>query len=698
MKAIDRLFTEIINGTTQFVIPVFQRDYTWTEPQLRELWNDVIHVARTGPGRGHFLGSIVYVPTGDSSAGFTKWLLIDGQQRLTTLMLMLAALRDHIQETDWQGNENDPTAKRIEAYFLKNVHEEGDRQHKLMLRRIDRATLRAIIDQEELPADASERINESYEFFREQLLDTDPADVYLGIGRLVIVDVTLDRNSDDPQLIFESLNSTGVDLSQSDLIRNFILMRLPENEQTRLYDLYWSKIESLFIGSEKVFDAFARDYLALKTHTKKQAKADEIYHTFRRHIGKSCDELEGLEETLKDMLRFARYHAAFSLGKNSTGALGESLSRVRHLVDVPATLIMRLFECHDHFGTLTEQKFIEALGLIESFVIRRAVCGLQTRGYWLVFANLAYKVREDTPFESLLVGLARHSENARYPTDKEFQLALHDRDLYSLRICRHLLERHENHDTREPTDTTQYTIEHIMPQNEKLIPAWQEMLGENWEEIQRTWLHRFGNLTLTGYNSTYSDRSFHEKKSISGGFNESSVRLNKFVREQAVWTQVEIEQRGVDLANRSLHIWPPLAVDQKLIDEAKHQEMRELASRRDVNLVKMSSKARELFEKLRHYILELDSDLLELAEAHSVSYHGPEFFLEVLPRKHNLTLLLPLDFNEVDDATGLAQDANQWKFFVNANYEGGVYLSINHEDDIEPVMPIIRQSHMVACT
>src|SRR5271169_6637699 len=156
MKAIDRPFTKIINGTTQFVIPVFQRDYNWTEAECEQLWEDVIGIAADKSDRSHFLGSIVYIATGDSSAGFTRWLLIDGQQRLTTLTLLLAALRDHIRDSGWTGGDDDPTPKRIEAYFLKNVQEEGDREQKLVLRRHDQATLRALLDGKELPPDASD--------------------------------------------------------------------------------------------------------------------------------------------------------------------------------------------------------------------------------------------------------------------------------------------------------------------------------------------------------------------------------------------------------------------------------------------------------------------------------------------------------------------------------------------------------------
>ena len=237
-------------------------------------------------------------------------------------------------------------------------------------------------------------------------------------------------------------------------------------------------------------------------------------------------------------------------------------------------------------------------------------------------------------------------------------------------MCVDLLDRLENYGSQEPTDTSNYSIEHIMPQNEKLSSEWRQMLGADWADIQRHWLHRLGNLTLTGYNSEYSDRPFDEKKTISGGFEESSVRLNKYVREQTQWTASQIEARGELLARRALSIWPRLEVDPALVQAAEHEDIRQRAKRRDVAKVQMTEVARELFEQLRAMVHEIDSDIIELAEPRSVSYHGPEFFLEVLPRKNRINLLLALDFNEVEDPHGIAKDTSQKKFFVHAQYEG----------------------------
>ena len=224
------------------------------------------------------------------------------------------------------------------------------------------------------------------------------------------------------------------------------------------------------------------------------------------------------------------------------------------------------------------------------------------------------------------------------------------------------------------------------------------MLGEGWQEVQREWLHRLGNLTLTGYNSTYSDRPFDEKKTIPGGFAESSVRLNKYVREQSIWTSREMKVRGEELASRALGIWGGLVVEKKLIDEAKEAEMRERAQRRDVGKVPMTATARQLFEVLRERIRTLDSDVIEMAEQRSVSYHGPAFFLEVLPRKNRIGLLLSLDFNEVEDKSGIAQDALQWKFIVNALYEGGVYADVDTEADVDRAFQLIHQAREMART
>jgi predicted transport protein len=396
------------------------------------------------------------------------------------------------------------------------------------------------------------------------------------------------------------------------------------------------------------------------------------------------------------MLRLGRYYSAFRLGVPEIPELAEDLARLRRLFDVPALLVMRMLDCYERCKSLTLDQFRDAIRAIESYLFRRAICGYQTRGYWQVFSYLTYRIEDDKPLETLKVGFARLRDAYRFPADADFRRELLMRDLYGLRVCGYLLDRLENHGSKEPTNTSEYTVEHIMPQNEKLPVAWQRMLGPDWKKIQPIWLHRLGNLTLTGYNSTYSDRSFEEKKTIPNGFEDSAVRLNKFVREQSQWTPKEMERRSEMLADRALEIWPQLNVDAVAVESAKQAEMRELAERRDVAKVPMSAPARQLFERLRPLIQGLDPTVLELAETKSISYHAPGFFLEVLPRKQRLSLLLPLDHGEIEDPHGLASDATEWKFIFYAKHEGGVLLRINDEKDIGHAMPIIRMAYSLA--
>ena len=484
MIATHRLFPKIINGASQFVIPVFQRDYSWSEDNCQQLWKDVLTIAESSEERFHFIGSVVYIQTGDRSAGFTRWLLIDGQQRITTLTLLLTALRDHMRETGWAGGEDGPTIKKIEAYFLRNMQEEGEREIKLQLRRYDDATLQALISRDNLPANASPRVIENYELFRELLQDTNPELVYRGINRLLLVDVTLERGVDDPQLIFASLNSTGVDLTPSDLIRNFILMSLPEKDQTRLYNGYWNQMELLFRGSERVFDNFVRDFLALRFKSTKLERSDRVYAAFRRTFNNVGNNPEKLEHLLKELLRRARQYAAFAVG-GGTDERARAFADLRRLGDVPAILVMRLLEAHETSGTLNGSDLCEAIRLLESYLLRRAVVGAQTRGYGLEFAKLAYRIDENNLLPSLKAAMARLPAAYAFPEGSAFESALLEGDMYHKRVCSHLLEALENRGSKEQSDTSDYTIEHILPQTENLNEPWRMMLGEDWRQVQK---------------------------------------------------------------------------------------------------------------------------------------------------------------------------------------------------------------------
>ncbi len=512
----------------------------------------------------------------------------------------------------------------------------------------------------------------------------------------MVVDVTLDRVHDDPQMIFESLNSTGIDLTQADLIRNYILMRLPEPEQTRLYTDYWQRIEVLFRDAGRRFDSFARDYMALKTQTRKQARADEIYQAFRPFYQDLAEEM-GHEQALAEMLRYARYYADFVLGTKAGTPVGERLQRVARLAETSAVLVLRLMECHYERHTLSEADLCEALDALESYIFRRVICGAQTRGYWARFSSIAYRLPDDGALLRLKVEFARQPAAYRAIPDAEFRTELLSRPVYGMRVCHTLLDRLENHGSKEPTDTSQYTVEHILPQNESLRAEWQAMLGDDWQAIQAEWVHRLGNLTLTGYNSTYSDRPFHEKQSVSGGFSESSVRLNKYVREQSAWTPAQMRERAEILAERALRIWRPNIVDVTAITSVELEELKKAAERRRAEDVQMTRKARALHDELREAVLGL-GDVIERGETKSVSYYADrgtsgEFFMEILPRKSHLTLLLDIGFDEVSHLSQRVQDATEQKFFFYAKHAGEAFMHLHRREDLNEALACIRHAY-----
>ena len=699
MQALNTTFQEIISGRKQFLIPVFQRDYKWREDNWQKLWDDIL-----GSGNaGHFAGSIVHAPD-TAYATIPTYLVIDGQQRLATLTVLCAALRDHINETGWQGDDAGPTFEDIEEDCLKNNRAPGARRYKLVLRRTDNETLRSVVDGHPLDNENGAEmslIDEAYRHFRDLLResDVDPGTVYRGIMGLRLVEMTLDRNIDNPQSIFESMNSTGVDLSQGDLVRNYLLMGLEESEQTRLYEQYWQKIESLFRSHDSALDSFIRDYIALKREDTRQERADQIYDSFKRFRSSKLAPIE-LEDLLREMLRFAGYYAKFrGFDDHSSKEISQALANVRYHGDTTAVLVMRLFLCHEN-DTLKQAGFAAALEAIESYLMRRAVAGSQTRGYWGNFAGLARQIEDDNPLDSLLFAFKRQSGTYSFPTDSDFRRSLEERELYGARVCHHFLSRLENHGEREPSPTNSYSIEHIMPQNKDLAPEWQQMLGEGWEDIHELWLHRLGNLTLTAYNSRYSDRPFEEKRNIPGGFNESAVRLNAYVREQQEWTEETMKERSRLLANRALNIWKHPQPAQAYVEVRRARRVQERAEKTDVSSVPMTGRAKNLFDPLHKEIMNLGDGIQAVQERNSVCYYtlGAEFFLELLPQKYNVRLLLDADLSEIEAPAWLARDGNSWKYIPNSsfNHPYGVVVDMWQLDWAETVMQIIRQAYNLA--
>jgi len=694
MKAEDTHVTNLLEGAKQFIVPIFQRDYSWGTKHCQQLWKDVIRVGSDPKVKGHFLGSVVYVAAEDNTATITRWLLIDGQQRMTTLTLLLIALRDQMNQALGNGDSSneESTPEELDDYYLRNRHGRGDRRHKLHLRRADHDTLIALLDGKDIPDTASERVKENFLFLRDLVAQTDVQTVYAGIKKLVVVDVSLTHGQDDPQMIFESLNSTGVDLTQADLIRNFVLMRLDESSQTQLYEEHWQPIEQSFgrrYRSE--FDKFVKDFLTLQMRPGTPLKAAEIYHEFRSYFSRIVEN-RGVSGILRDLRRFGTYYTAFSLGQEKQPALKEAFARLRSLVEVASPVVLTLYDYHERAKTLSYEEFVEAVELLESFVFRRSVCDMQTRSLGQIFAGLAYRITENQPLLSLKVALYRQGKKRRFPSDAEFREALETRDVYDMRTCFYLLDRLENF-SKERIDTSNFSIEHVMPQNEDLRPEWRAMLGTAWQSVQGTWLHRLGNLTLTGYNSTYSDRPFVEKKTIAGGFNDSPLRLNKFIREQSTWDAMTIEQRGKLLAEKAISVWRPLVVDPLAVKQRELEEHKELAANYKIENIELDDVAKNLLETLRPQIQALGADVVELPNARSVIYRVFDFFVEIIPRKQRLNLLLNIDFADCEDPSENVCDATEYAFIIGATEVGGVIFNLDSEKDIPQAIGLVRQAY-----
>lgn len=694
MKAEDTLVTNLLEGAKQFIVPIFQRDYSWGTKHCQQLWKDVIRVGSDPNVKGHFLGSVVYVAAEDNTATITRWLLIDGQQRMTTLTLLLIALRDQINQAQGNGDGGDEvsTPEELDDYYLRNRHGKGDRRHKLHLRRADHDTLNTLLDGKEFPEAASERVKENFIFLRDLVAQANVQTVYAGIKKLVVVDVCLTRGQDDPQMIFESLNSTGVDLTQADLIRNFVLMRLDETSQTQLYEEYWQPIERAFGRRYRTeFDKFVKDFLTLQMRPGTPLKAAEIYHEFRSFFSRTVEK-RGVDGILCDLRRFGTYYTAFSLGQEKQPALKEAFARLRSLIEVASPVVLTLYDYHERAKTLSADEFVEAIELLESFVFRRSVCDMQTRSLGQIFSSLAYRITETQPLLSLKVALYRQGKKRRFPTDAEFREALETRDVYDMRTCFYLLDRLENF-SKERIDTALFTIEHVMPQNEDLRPEWRTMLGGDWQSVQETWLHRLGNLTLTGYNSTYSDRPFAEKKTIAGGFSDSPLRLNKFIREQSAWTATTIEQRGKQLAEKALAVWRPLVVDLLAVKQRELEEHKALAANFKIENLELDDAAKQLLDVLRPQIQALGTDVVELPNDRSVIYRVFDFVVEIIPRKQRLSLLLNLDFADCEDPSGNARDATEFAFIIGANEAGGVIYTLESVGDVPAAINVVRQAY-----
>ncbi|MXW07755.1 MAG: HNH endonuclease [Gammaproteobacteria bacterium] len=404
------------------------------------------------------------------------------------------------------------------------------------------------------------------------------------------------------------------------------------------------------------------------------------------------------EDELIRMKRIARTYASF-LGTKEIQRewLAPAMRSMRSLGTTQGVLVMQLYECHiDEHRTLDQKQFVDAIRLIESYILRRAVLGLRTASYWTLFTRMAFEIDPNESFGSLQVAFATLPHSYSFPSNEEFERALRENNMFLNRICRHLLDGLENYGQREKSPTHDYSIEHIMPQSIKSSKEWQSMLGADWESVHEMWLHKLGNLTLTAYNSKLSNSPFDVKKTTKGGFESSAVRLNKFVRKQDTWTEKQMADRGEELRRRAIEIWRPLSVSDEQIREAKRSKLLARAKKRTWDELEMPNGVRGLLESTLREIREI-SEIIEVVEskAGSLYTHWPNCFVELIPYKSFLRLTLPLTYSEIEKPQDLnVHDASRWKFVISSNHRGehNVLVDIWSPQHIQLSMPLIRNA------
>lgn len=696
MKATEANLLKFLRKSPQFVIPIYQRNYSWTETQCKQLWEDLLCAGRNDKINGHFIGSIVYVERGLSTVTTQEALLvIDGQQRLTTTTLLIAALANYFEANQLPELLESFSARKLRNYYLLNPDEDGERHFKLILSEADKDTLLAILKKTPLSHEASNRIVQNYQLFQ-KLINEHQGEleaICQGLAKLIIVEVSLDRTQDNPQLIFESMNSTGLELSQADLIRNYLLMGLEPQQQTELYNSYWRPMEKAFGQCAYVthFDPFMRHYLTAKTGEIPNVR--EVYAAFKIFARNYPADTTAL---VADIHAYATYYCAMALGAETDASLRQAFHDLRELkVDVAYPFLLEVY--HDYKqGQLTTDKLLNIVRLVESYVFRRAICAIPTNSLNKTFAGLSRTLKKDCYLESVQAAFLLLPSYRRFPSDEEFQREIKQRDLYNFRSRIYWLRRLENHGRKERVVVEDFTIEHIMPQNENLSAEWQAELGPNWKEVQQTWLHTLGNLTLTAYNSEYSDRPFAYKRdkvtNSEGkkvGFKYSPLNINEGLGTVEKWDEGAIKARAERLATEAVKVWVAPKLRSDVLDAYRPQAVKGGQQYSiDDHPYLASGPIRELFEALRQAVLELDPCVTEEFLKLYVAYKAETNFVDVVPQAKRLRLTLNMPFSEIDDPRGLCTDVTNLGRWGN----GDVEVGLSKMEELPYVMGLIRQS------
>lgn len=558
MKGEDKLLIKLMEGSdNRFIIPVYQRNYDWKEAQCKQLYKDLVNLC-TSQRDSHFFGGIVRSRVSGGRAD--DYLIIDGQQRLTTVTLILLAIYNNIKEGNVVPAEPS-LGKKIWNKYIVDEYQNDKRKIRLKPIKDDCSAFDCLIFKAKDDYILSSNVTSNYLYFFERIKEL-PNNVsidsfYEAISKLIVIDIFLEQN-DDPQLIFESLNSTGLDLTEADKIRNFILMGLSTSDQELYYDSYWNKIEKNTLYQ---VSSFIRDYLTLATG--KITSIDKVYFTFKNHI---IDKSLAVESVLCELLTYSVIYNQIISAETKYNCVNTILKRLNQLdTKVIYPYLFAMFQ-YANEKCFAEQEIVSVLRVIESYIFRRIICSVPTNALNKIFCTLhkdiiKRKGDNDVYLDVLVYILQNKDGSGLFPADEEFRHNIINKNIYSMQSKNkvYLFERIENGDSKEVHDIVRQmnegtlSIEHIMPRT--LNDTWRSELGAEYQRIHSDWLNTIANLTLTGYNSKYSNRPFIEKRDIENGFKDSCLRLNKYLEESNHWTEIELKVRQNEMLTKALLLW-----------------------------------------------------------------------------------------------------------------------------------------------
>lgn len=699
MNANDAQFLPFLGtANAQFVIPVYQRLYSWTTKDCETLWVDIMRAGKFG--HTHFIGSMLYAPeAGGTLTGVNRYLLIDGQQRMTTLTLLLSAFIEYLKEDESRADFLETTIGGIRRIYLFNDEQKGDARYKLVLSQDDQTTLFSIVGDVAQPEQPSQLIVDNYQYFKDKMREKgfDAQQLWVGLKMLLIVDTKLGEG-DNAQLIFESMNSKGKPLTAIDLIRNFMLMSLPSKEQTRLYESYWHPMEQMFgMGNERIINEFFWNWLWLKIPNR-QPKFDEVYDEFKLYIGDN-PQLK-VEEVLIDLKDGADHYTKIFLDREKDPELAAAFRSFNRLgINAARLLLMELYAQYEA-NNLTKDDYIGLIRMLESFLFRRSVCGRLTTGLNHYFSNLAKQLESQDIVEYITANLLLQDENktAYFPTDEYFEEQFKARDCYNRfrDKCVYYLERIENwHHPKEPISGYSYQVEHVLPQTIDSVPEWQAALGDNWEQLHERYCNSLGNLTLTGYNQEYSNKPYDEKlHKEDDGLLCSPLYLNSVFASEPVWNVEAIERRAAKLMADALKIWPRPQLDESTLAKytpSKRKDGTEWTIEEHHTWLASGGPAHDLFETLRARIAEEFPSWTEYVKKYYVGYRVGKRrqTLSIQARKSgHLVLGIRKHVDELKDPK---------KLCVDKRATGGIgpgmptMVVLEGASDIDDAMEILRQ-------